>query len=68
MGFFDKIERHAAMASGNFNAIFNGVDIPPLPIAIQRLITEINKENPDIHGAFQLRPSTGPITSHWSQS
>jgi hypothetical protein len=40
----------------------------PLPIAIQRLITEINEENPDIHGAFQLRPSTDPITSHWSQS
>ncbi len=48
MGLIKKLRRHAAVAGGDFNAMFKGVDIPPLPTAIQRLITEINKDNPDI--------------------
>jgi len=48
MGLFKKLRRHAAVAGGDFDAMFKGVDIPPLPTAVQRLITEINKENPDI--------------------
>jgi len=48
MGLLQKIRRHAAVAGGNFDTMFNGVDIPPLPLAIQRLLAEINKDDPDI--------------------
>lgn len=48
MGFIQKIRRHAAVAAGNFDTMFNGVEIPPLPLAIQRLLAEINKDDPDI--------------------
>ena len=41
MGIIKKLRRHAAMASGNFSAMFKGVEIPPLPIAIQRLMSEL---------------------------
>ena len=38
MGIFQKIKRHAAVASGDFGAMFKGVEIPPLPVAVNRLI------------------------------
>jgi HD-like signal output (HDOD) protein len=63
MGMFAKIRRHAAMASGNFNAIFKGVEIPPLPIVIQRLITEINKDNLDINTLAKLISSATGISA-----
>jgi HD-like signal output (HDOD) protein len=63
VGFFDKIKRHAAMASGNFHVMFKGVEIPPLPIAIQRLITEINNENPDISTLAKLISSATGISA-----
>ena len=47
MGFFEKIRRHAAVASGNFDAIFKKVEIPPLPMAVSRLLAEINQPEPD---------------------
>ncbi|MET0106856.1 MAG: hypothetical protein ABW072_17210 [Sedimenticola sp.] len=30
----DKIRRHSAVAGGNFERIFEGAEIPPLPAAI----------------------------------
>lgn len=63
MGLIQKIRRHAAIASGHFDAMFKGLEIPPLPISVQRLITEINKDNPDIDTLTQLISSaTGVAT------
>lgn len=63
MGILKKLRRHAAMASGNFSVMFKDVEIPPLPIAIQRLISEINKENPDIDELVKLISSATGIAS-----
>ncbi|MES9955861.1 MAG: HDOD domain-containing protein [Sedimenticola sp.] len=46
--FMDKIRRHSAVAGGNFERIFEGADIPPLPAAISRLITEVSSDDPDL--------------------
>jgi HD-like signal output (HDOD) protein len=48
MGLIKKLRRHAAVAGGNFSAMFKGIEIPPLPLAVQRLMSEINKDDPDI--------------------
>lgn len=48
MGLFQKIKRHAAVAGGDFGAMFKGVELPPLPLAVNRLITEINKDHPSM--------------------
>jgi HD-like signal output (HDOD) protein len=63
MGLVQKIRRHAAIAGGNFDAMFKGVEIPPLPIAVQRLITEINKNNPDIDTLAKLISSSTGIAT-----
>lgn len=63
MGIIKKLRRHAAMASGNFSAMFKGVEIPPLPLAIQRLMSEINKENPDLDELVKLISSATGIAS-----
>lgn len=63
MELVQKIRRHAAIASGNFNAMFKGVEIPPLPVAVQRLITEINKDNPDIETLTKLISSATGIAA-----
>jgi HD-like signal output (HDOD) protein len=47
MGIFQKIRRHAAVAGGDFGAMFKGVQIPPLPLAVSRLLTELGKTDPD---------------------
>jgi HD-like signal output (HDOD) protein len=48
MGLIKKLRRHAAVAGGDFGAMFKGIEIPTLPLAIQRLLAEINKDEPDI--------------------
>ncbi len=58
MGFFAKLRRHAAVATGNFAAIFRDVDIPPLPAAVSRLMAEANKKEPDFDRLAQLISST----------
>jgi HD-like signal output (HDOD) protein len=63
MGIFQKIRRHAAIAGGDFNAIFKGIDIPPLPLAVQRLITEINKDDPDLDELAKLISSATGIAA-----
>jgi HD-like signal output (HDOD) protein len=48
MGIFQKIKRHAAVAGGDFGAMFKGVELPPLPLAVNRLVSEMNKEHPSL--------------------
>ncbi|MEW8014403.1 MAG: HDOD domain-containing protein [Candidatus Sedimenticola endophacoides] len=43
----DRVRRHASIATGNFERLFAGVDIPPLPTAIARLVAEVNRDEPD---------------------
>jgi len=63
MGLIQKFRRHAAVSGGDFAAMFKGVEIPPLPTAIQRLITEINKDNPDIDELAKVISSATGIAS-----
>lgn len=48
LNFIDKIRRHAAVAKGNFSTLFATIEIPPLPAAVSRLVSEIGKEEPDM--------------------
>jgi HD-like signal output (HDOD) protein len=48
VGIFSILKEHAAMASGNFGAMFKDVEIPVLPASIANLLEELGKENPDM--------------------
>ena len=63
MGIFNKIRRHAAVASGDFGAMFKDVEIPPLPAAVNRLIAEINRPEPDIDQLAKLISSSTGIAA-----
>jgi len=63
MGFLKKIRRHAAIATGDFAAMFKDVEIPPLPKAVTRLIQEINTPEPDIDRLAELISSTAGVAA-----
>jgi HD-like signal output (HDOD) protein len=46
-GLAERIQRHAAMATGNFTSLFKGADLPALPEATAKLVKELNQPNPD---------------------
>ncbi|MEJ1497720.1 MAG: HDOD domain-containing protein [Candidatus Sedimenticola sp. (ex Thyasira tokunagai)] len=62
LNFVDKIRRHAAVAKGNFSSMFGEIEIPPLPAAISRLVTEIGKEEPDMQQLGQMVAATPEIS------
>ncbi len=45
---FTRIRRHAAISTGNFESLFHKIKISSLPVAISRLLEEINKPEPDL--------------------
>ncbi|MES9913007.1 MAG: HDOD domain-containing protein [Candidatus Sedimenticola sp. 4PFRAG1] len=59
----DKIRRHSTVAGGNFDKMFEGIEIPPLPAAITRLVTEVNKEEPDLPQLSKMITATPEIAS-----
>ncbi len=63
MGLLKKIRRHAAVASGDFDTMFKGVEIPPLPVAVNRLITELSVKNPDMDHLVRLISSETGIAA-----
>jgi len=63
MGFLKKIRRHAAMATGDFTAMFKDVEVPPLPKAVSCLIEEINQPDPDIERLAELISSTAGVAA-----
>ncbi|MBW2489943.1 MAG: HDOD domain-containing protein [Deltaproteobacteria bacterium] len=63
MSFLKKIRRHAAIATGNFGVIFKDVEIPPLPGAVNTMVVEINKAEPDINELVMLISSTTAIAA-----
>lgn len=63
MGFIQKLRRHAAVAGGNFGAIFKGTEIPPLPVAVNELIREVNDPDPDIDRLVDLISSETAIAA-----
>ena len=48
MGLINTIRQHAAMASGNFSVILKDAEIPPLPAAVSRLLSEISRPDQDV--------------------
>jgi HD-like signal output (HDOD) protein len=63
MGILAKIRRHAAVASGNFAVMFKEVEVPPLPAAASRLVTEINRSDPDLDQIVTLISSSTGIAA-----
>lgn len=63
MGLLNKIRRHAAVAKGDFGTLFQDVKVPPLPAAVQRLISEINQPEPDIGLLMKLISSDPEISA-----
>ena len=63
MGLLKKLRRHAAVARGDFGMLFKDVKIPPLPAAVNRLIAEINRSEPNIDRLVQLISSDPEITA-----
>ena len=64
MGIFDKVRRHAAVASGNFAHMFKDVKkIPPFPAAAARLISEINSPEPNIGKLVKVISSAPGISA-----
>jgi HD-like signal output (HDOD) protein len=68
MGIFQKIRRHATVAGGDFSVMFNGVEVPPLPLAVTRLISEINKKNPSLETLVRLISSETAIAAKVMQT
>ncbi len=58
-----KIRQHAAVARGDFTTLIKDVKIPPLPAAVNRLIAEINRSEPDIDRLVRLISSDPEIAS-----
>ncbi|OEU63165.1 MAG: hypothetical protein BA870_08615 [Desulfuromonadales bacterium C00003094] len=58
MSLFKKIRRHAAVARGDFGAMFGDVEIPPLPAAVSRLVAEVNSAEPDVERLAKLLSSS----------
>ena len=63
MGLLKKLRRHAAVARGDFGILFKDVKIPPLPAAVNRLIAEINRSEPNFDRLVQLISSDPEITA-----
>ena len=63
MNFLKKIRRHAAIATGNFSAMFKDVEIPPLPKAVTRLIQEINNPEPNTDRLAELIASNAGVAA-----
>ncbi len=63
MGLLKKLRRHAAVARGDFARLSEHVKIPPLPAAVNQLIAEINRSEPDIDRLVQMISSDPEITA-----
>lgn len=63
MGFLEKLRGHAAIARGDFGTLFKDIKIPPLPAAVNRLIAEINRSEPDIDQLVKLISSDPEIAA-----
>jgi HD-like signal output (HDOD) protein len=48
MGITEQIQKHASRQGQDFAAMFEEIEIPPLPAAASQLVAEINKDEPDI--------------------
>jgi HD-like signal output (HDOD) protein len=57
-GIFSRIKRHIAVAGGDFASMFKDVEVPPLPMAVSRLLAEINRPEPDIDQLVKLISSS----------
>jgi hypothetical protein len=54
MDIIRKKWRHAAIFRGDFSDMFKGLEVPPLPLVITRLIKETNKKNPSLDVLVRL--------------
>jgi len=63
--FFNKIGRHAAVACGNFERIFENTEsLSPLPTQTMQLLREVNSESPDFDRIDTMLTSTPEIAAY----
>ena len=60
---FKRIRRHAAISTGNFEVLFKEIEMSPLPIAIAKLLEEINKPEVDMKQISLLITSLPEISA-----
>jgi HD-like signal output (HDOD) protein len=60
---FKRIRRHAAISTGNFEILFKDIEMSPLPIAITKLLEEINKPEVDMKQISLLITSLPEISA-----
>lgn len=60
---FKKIRQHAAVARGDFTTLTKDIKIPPLPAAVNHLIAEINRSEPDIGRLVKLLSSDPEVAA-----
>ncbi len=63
MGLFNKLRRHAAVARGDFQMLSKDLKIPPLPAAVNQLLAEINRSEPNIDRLVKLISADPEITA-----
>ncbi len=68
LNLLKRIRRHAAMASGDFATLFESADIPPLPEAAARLVTEIHRAEPDLQYLGKLIAASPEISARVLQT
>jgi HD-like signal output (HDOD) protein len=54
LNIFERIKRHAALASGSFASMFADVELTPLPAATGRLVQEISRPDPDVEQLIRI--------------
>ena len=63
--FLEKLSRHAAVACGNFERIFQNTDsLTPLPGQTVQLVREVNREDADIDKIDNMLTATPEIAAH----
>ncbi|WP_457574485.1 HDOD domain-containing protein [Desulfolithobacter sp.] len=60
---FSRIRRHAAISTGNFETLFKDIKIAPLPVAIARLLDEINRPDAEMEQISRLIGSLPEISA-----
>lgn len=63
MNLWDKIRRYSAMNSGDFDKIFQEVELPQLPASTIRLVAECNKKDPDFDKLAQVLSSAPSLSA-----
>ncbi len=63
MGLLQKLQRMASVATGNFGAMFRGIEIPPLPTATTQLIKAVSDPDLDLGHLVTVISASADVTA-----